>query len=183
MVCEWEMSDKVKNLFCGENKKVFIEREYKTQKNYSEKIAAIIDSEIQKIIHTNYERAMKALNDNLDILENMVKLLFERETIYSDEVDMLVQRKSLEEINKYIDDKQEKKKEYDKKNNTNPSPFSPSSTIIVQESAPQNKEPQPVDEGEKNKTDQTNEKPQNTGDNKENTEEKEKETKDNQENK
>ncbi|MFW5780324.1 MAG: ATP-dependent zinc metalloprotease FtsH [Bacillota bacterium] len=185
MVCEWGMSEKLKNLFFGGDQEVFIGRDYKTQQNYSEKIAAIIDNEIQRIVQTNYERAYKALKDNLDILENMVKLLFERETIYSDEVDMLVQRKPLKEINEYIEEKLKKKKEYD--NNHNPSPFSPASTIIVKEDDKKNSESKPAEQTSPQKNEQKEsssvKEPQKSEDNKETTKDnKNKDTKDDKEN-
>lgn len=159
MVCEWGMSDSLKNMFFGGDQEVFIGRDYKTHQSYSEKIAAIIDEEIQKIVERNYERALKVIKENLDILENIVKLLFERETIYSDEVDMLIERRPLEEINEYIDKKLKEKEEY--KNNNNPSPFKPASSIIVKE--PSQTPTQLEDKGEDKPQDKGEDKPQEQG--------------------
>ena len=108
-------------------------KRYQTQVNYSDKIASIIDEEIKQIIETNYKRAYECLMSHREILDNMVKLLFERETIYSDEVDMLMDGVSLEEINKYIDEKNAEQ-EAKSKNYTPPiiTPvFNPASDIIV----------------------------------------------------
>lgn len=132
MVSEWGMSRLLPNLHFGGDQEVFIGRDYKTQQSYSESVAAIIDKEIQEIVQANYERALKVLKANKDILDQMVKLLFERETIYSDEVDMLIERKPLSEINEYIDNKQKEQDELDK-NGKNNGPFKPTSTIIIHE--------------------------------------------------
>ena len=133
MVCEWGMSDRLPNLFYGGDQEVFIGRDYQTQVNYSDNVAAIIDEEIKLIIETNYKRAYDCLMANREVLDNMVKLLFERETIYSDEVDMLMDGVPLAEINAYIDAKN-KKLEEEAKKYTPPvvTPvFEPASTIIV----------------------------------------------------
>ena len=133
MVCEWGMSERLPNLFYGGDQEVFIGRDYQTQVNYSDKVASIIDEEIKQIIENNYKRAYECLMSHREVLDNMVKLLFERETIYSDEVDMLMDGVSLEEINKYIDEKNAKQEEKSK-NYTPPiiTPvFNPASDIIV----------------------------------------------------
>ena len=133
MVCEWGMSDRLPNMFYGGDQEVFIGRDYQTQVNYSDEVAAIIDEEIKKIIEANYKRAYDCLVANREVLDNMVKLLFDRETIYSDEVDMLMDGASLEEINKYIDEKNSKIEEEAKKYNPPiiTPVFEPASTIIV----------------------------------------------------
>lgn len=108
MVTEWGMSSRLPNLFYGGDQEVFIGRDYQTQVSYSDEVAGIIDEEVKKIIETNYKRAYNCLMENRTVLDNMVKLLFDRETIYTDEVDMLMEGRSLEEINAYIDAKQAK---------------------------------------------------------------------------
>jgi len=135
MVCEWGMSDKLPNVFFGGEQEVFIGRDYQTQVNYSDEVASVIDGEIRRIIDENYERALECLNSHRDILDNMVKLLFDRETIYGDEVDMLMDGKSLEEINAYIEEKNAKREQESRKQE--PPVITPvfqkASTIIVSE--------------------------------------------------
>ena len=138
MVCEWGMSEKFPNMYFGGDQEVFIGRDYQTQTSYSEDSAAIIDEEIKKIIETNYKRAFDCLNEHRDIIDGMVRLLYEHETIYMDEVDMLVQGKSIEEINAAIEQKQQKRKEEDEKMQPKQKPiikpvFEPADTIIVEE--------------------------------------------------
>ncbi len=131
MVCEWGMSDSLPNVFFGGDREVFIGRDYQTQHNYSESVASVIDKEIKIIIETNYQKALKVLTENKDILDSMVKLLYERETIYGEEVDMLMERKPLDEINAAIDKKNAKQEQQG--NIPNPSPFKPVDAIIVPE--------------------------------------------------
>lgn len=131
MVCEWGMSDSLPNVFFGGDREVFIGRDYQTQHNYSESVASVIDKEIKIIIETNYQKALNVLTENKDILDSMVKLLYERETIYGEEVDMLMERKPLDEINAAIDKKNAKQEQQG--NIPNPSPFKPVDAIIVPE--------------------------------------------------
>ena len=138
MVCEWGMSEKFPNMYFGGDQEVFIGRDYQTQTNYSEDSAAIIDEEIKKIIEINYKRAFDCLNEHRNVIDGMVRLLYEHETIYMDEVDMLVQGKSIEEINEFIAQKQQRRKEEDEKMKPKQKPiikpvFEPADTIIIGE--------------------------------------------------
>ena len=58
----------------------------------------MIDVEIRKIIDGAYERALKILRENRGVLDNMVKVLYAKNTIYTDEVNMLFEGKSAEEV-------------------------------------------------------------------------------------
>ena len=152
MVCEWGMSDRLPNVFFGGDQEVFIGRDYQTQTSYSDQVASIIDEEIRKIIDHNYARALEVLKANRQILDNMVRLLYIRETIYGDEVDMLMKGKSIDEINQYIDSKLAKQETYQSKPEPVVTPvFNSANTIIVEEPK---KEPEQKD----NNTD-ANEKP------------------------
>ena len=104
MVAEWGMSERLGFLnYGGEKDEIFVGRDYQQTKNYSEHTAALIDTEIKKIIDYNYERGVEILTENREILENFAKLLVEKETIYSKEVDMLMNGASPEEVAKQID--------------------------------------------------------------------------------
>ncbi len=99
MVTQWGMSDKLGLVCLGDNsEQVFIGRDYATRANYSEKEASIIDEEIKNIINSCAEQAKKILSENKDKLQTMVDLLLEKETIYQDEVDMIMEGKSTDEI-------------------------------------------------------------------------------------
>ncbi len=105
MVSELGMSDKL-GLVCysDDSQPMFIGRDMATQNAYSDETAKLIDDEVRDIINTQHERARKLLTENRSILDNMARVLLERETIYTDEVDMLMDGKSYEEVIKYLDD-------------------------------------------------------------------------------
>ncbi len=103
MVTEWGMSEKLGFLSFGSKNEVFIGRDYQTQVNYSEATAAMIDQEIKKIIDYNYNRGYKILSENMPILENFAKLLIEKETIYTKEVDQVMAGVDYKEICEQID--------------------------------------------------------------------------------
>ncbi len=117
MVTEWGMSDRLGNMFLGGSGEVFLGRDYSQHTAYSENIAGQIDEEVKFIIDDNYQRALQILKDNRNILDNMVKVLYEKNTIYTEEVDMLFDNKSAEEIIKAIDEKIAKREEYKKLEN------------------------------------------------------------------
>ena len=98
MVTEWGMSDAIGNMYLGASEEVFLGRDYQTQLNYSDAMAAKIDGEIKSIIDTQYQKALSILKDNREIMDKMVKLLYAKETIYENEIDALFEGASLEEL-------------------------------------------------------------------------------------
>lgn len=99
MVTQWGMSDKLGLVCLGDNSdQIFIGRDYATRANYSEKEASIIDEEIKNIINSCAKEAQRILLENKEKLQTMVDLLLEKETIYQDEVDMIMQGKTKDEI-------------------------------------------------------------------------------------
>ncbi len=136
MVCEWGMSDRLATVFYGGSQEVFLGRDYQTQNTYSESVATIIDEEIKAIIDYNYDRAKKTLTKYRKVLDNMVKLLYLRNTIYQDEVEMLMNGSTVEEVEQFIVEKEKKAEEEKAK----PAPIikpvmPPVSTVIVKEPA------------------------------------------------
>ncbi len=109
MVTEWGMSPELKNVYFGGEQEVFIGRDYQTQASYSDEVAALIDQEIRKIVDNAYDRALTTIKENEDKLHVMVALLFQHETIYGDEVDMIMEGKSAEEISAFIEEKKAKR--------------------------------------------------------------------------
>ncbi len=98
MVTEWGMSETLGNMYLGASEEVFLGRDYQTQLNYSDDVAAQIDVEVKKILDAQYKVAIETIKANREVLDKMVRILFEKETIYEDEVDMLFDGKSVEEI-------------------------------------------------------------------------------------
>ncbi len=107
MVTEWGMSDKIGPVNYGGGDQVFIGKDMQTRATYSEELAKIIDMEVQEIIKNAHEKATELLSAHRKELDNMARLLVERETIYQDEVDMLMEGKSVEEILKIMEERDE----------------------------------------------------------------------------
>ena len=103
MVTELGMSEKVGPVNYGSDEQIFVGRDYQTKTNYSEALAKLIDEEVETLIKNAHEQAYKMLQEHKDMLDKMARLLVERETIYSDEVNMLMEGKSIEEIMDYMD--------------------------------------------------------------------------------
>lgn len=104
MVTEWGMSDRVGPISYASDKEIFIGRDMASHVTYSEETAGIIDEEVQSIILGGLEKARKLLKENRTLLDNMARLLVERETIFTEEVDMLMEGKSVEEIMEFMDE-------------------------------------------------------------------------------
>lgn len=113
MVTRFGMSDLGPVCF-DESQEVFIGRDYQHTVSYSEETAAKIDSEVKKIIDEGYATAISVLEDNRDKLDTMVRVLLECETIYSEEVEMIMNGKTAEEVitalNEHVAQKQADKK-------------------------------------------------------------------------
>lgn len=113
MVTEWGMSEKLGFQNFGKGDEVFLGRDYQVQKSYSEQTASLIDEEIKAILDKNYAQAKQILTEKRDILENMAKLLLEKETIYEEEVNAILAGKDYKEVAKELTTKMEQKKERD----------------------------------------------------------------------
>ncbi len=81
MVIKYGMSDLLGPISYDEGEEVFIGRDFGHAKNYSEKVAADIDAEVKNIIDTQYGFTKNLLNNNMNYLEKIAKMLLEKETI------------------------------------------------------------------------------------------------------
>ena len=91
MVCEFGMSETLGPLTLGKRHgNPFLGRDIIEDRNYSEYIAKTIDSEIHKIINFCYQRAQQILTDNKEKMDNIVKVLLEKETIEREEFEVLI---------------------------------------------------------------------------------------------
>ena len=112
MVTEFGMSDKLGLIsYSDDSQPMFIGRDMATQRAYSDETAKMIDDEVRKIVKEQHERAKKLLTENRAILDNMARVLIERETIYTEEVDMLIEGKSYDEVIKYMDENENSRAE------------------------------------------------------------------------
>lgn len=105
MVTEWGMSEKLGLMTYGSNSQtVFLGKDMETHNTYSEETAKLIDEEMHSIINTAHERAVNILTENRAVLDNMARVLIEKETIYAEEVDMLMEGKSHTEVIEYMEE-------------------------------------------------------------------------------
>ena len=81
MVTKYGMSDKIGPISFNSNEEVFLGRDFATTKNMSDATAAVIDSEIKRIIDEAYQRCSKMISENMPMLDKIAKALLEHETI------------------------------------------------------------------------------------------------------
>ena len=112
MVTKWGMSDKLGLVAYDTEQPVFVGMEYGHQSRggYSQETAATIDAEIRHLIAEAHERATAMLKENRSILDNMSRVLVEKETIYSEEVKMLMKGASYKEVIDFMEGREEEHK-------------------------------------------------------------------------
>lgn len=103
MVTEWGMSERVGLVTYNSDNPIFLGRDMEAHNSYSEETAGIIDEEVRKIIESAHARAVELLSTHRKVLDNMARVLIERETIYTDEVDMLLEGATVEDVYAYMD--------------------------------------------------------------------------------
>lgn len=90
MITRWGMSDELGPIVFGEQQEqIFLGKNLGHERNYSEEIAAKIDSEIHRIVEEAYKDVTKLLSDNEKFLHDMANALLEEETIDAKAVDNL----------------------------------------------------------------------------------------------
>ena len=90
MVTQYGMSEKVGMIqYGGDEEEVFIGRDFGHTKNYADQTAALIDSEVKRIIDEAYERAKEILSQNEEVLHKCAALLLEKEKIGREEFETL----------------------------------------------------------------------------------------------
>ncbi len=86
MVTRFGMSDKLGPVsFGSSNQEVFLGRDYSHTRNYSERVASLIDSEVDSIVKNAYERCQTILTDHMDKLHKVAEHLIEVEKIDGEE--------------------------------------------------------------------------------------------------
>ena len=105
MVTQYGMSEKLGLVAYDSDQPVFVGMEYgHSEKTYSQETAAAIDAEVRRLTSEAHERATKLLLENRSILDNMARVLVERETIYTEEVAMLMKGASWQEVIAFMDE-------------------------------------------------------------------------------
>lgn len=90
MVTVYGMSEKIGPIVLGQREElVFLGREISEHKNYSDKIAGLIDEEVSRIIHHNEQRAIEILKKHRNVLKKLSDKLLEEETVEGAEFEKL----------------------------------------------------------------------------------------------
>jgi cell division protease FtsH len=96
MVTQWGMSEKMGPLSFGrKEQEVFLGREMAQHQDYSEKTAQEIDTEVRRIVHEEYQRARRLLEENKEMLHHISKALLEYETLDMRDIETLMKGDSL----------------------------------------------------------------------------------------
>ncbi len=100
LVKEYGMSSLGPISFGEKEELVFLGREISEQRNYSEKVAAQIDKEVEKFIKNAEIQAEKILSKKKNLLEKIARTLIEKETIEREEFENLIEKKKAEILKK-----------------------------------------------------------------------------------
>lgn len=98
MITKYGFSEKLGLITFGtDNDAVFLGRDFSSTPNYSEKIAAMIDEEINAIVMAQYDRALTILKENMAKLNEVAKVLFNEEKIDGEQFKAIMEEKLIEE--------------------------------------------------------------------------------------
>ena len=115
MVTQWGMSEKLGLVAYDSDQPVFMGMEYEygggARNGYSQKTAAEIDDEVRRLISEAHKKAVKLLTENRSILDNMSRVLVEKETIYTEEVSMLMKGATYTQVVEFMESDDGKRKE------------------------------------------------------------------------
>ena len=90
MVTRFGMSDLGPLSLEGQQSEVFLGRDLMTRSEYSDEIASRIDSQVRVIVEECYNDARQIVRDNRAVIDRLVDLLIDKETIDGDEFRQIV---------------------------------------------------------------------------------------------
>jgi cell division protease FtsH len=90
MVTRFGMSDLGLMSLESQQGEVFLGRDLMTRSEYSDEIAARIDAQVRELIQHAYEEAIRIVRENRTVVDRLVDLLVERETIAGEELRQIV---------------------------------------------------------------------------------------------
>ena len=109
MVCHWGMSEKIGPMTVGgEDKQVFLGKDFVQHENMSPSTAQLVDTEIREIIYSAHEKAYKILTEHRKILDKMAEELLEKETLCLEEIHELILSEIEDKDKKFIESKYQK---------------------------------------------------------------------------
>lgn len=91
MVTKYGMSDLGPMQLEEETEGVFLGRDYNKTKNFSDQVALEIDKAVRTIIEDCYEKALKILKENKDLVNLLADALVEHETLTKEQIECLVE--------------------------------------------------------------------------------------------
>ena len=93
MVTQYGMTQRLGAIKLGiSDSQPFLGRDYGHQRDYSENVAAIVDSEIREMIENAHQEAFDILVANRETLDRMVEELLENETLNKEEIERIFKR-------------------------------------------------------------------------------------------
>ncbi len=96
MVTRFGMSDRIGLMAVGDSEhEVFLGRELVQRREVSEHTARQVDEEVKRILDDAHARARGVLDENRELLESIAMALLDRETLDGDEIQMLLDGKTL----------------------------------------------------------------------------------------
>jgi cell division protease FtsH len=105
MVTEFGMSDAIGPITYGSDEEgnPFLGRDFgSARRDYSERMAEVIDEEVRKIIMAAEHQAREILTSKRDVLDSITQTLLERETIDAEEIAAIVEGKPLPKREKMV---------------------------------------------------------------------------------
>ena len=91
MICEFGMSEKLGLVQLGKRSgPVFLGRDFNEERNYSEEVAAKIDAEVRAVVDSCFEKATEMLTENRAVMDRIVNVLLEKETLSADELERIM---------------------------------------------------------------------------------------------
>ena len=104
MVAYFGMSERLPNLNYYDSNG----QEWSMTKPYSEETAKLIDSEVQRIINEQYDRAKQILTENKEGHNQLAQVLLEREVIYVEDVELIFGKRAWVSRSQEIIEQQER---------------------------------------------------------------------------
>ena len=93
MVTQYGMTEAIGAIKLGANSDVpFMGRDFGHQRDYSESIAGVIDREIRTLIENAHQEAFDILVANRKILDEMVLVLLDKETLNKEEIALIFKK-------------------------------------------------------------------------------------------
>ena len=91
MVMRYGMSEKLGPVALGRQQgNMFLGRDIASERDFSEETAAVIDDEVSQLVAEAYRRAKDVLISNKHVLDTLAKMLVEKETVDSEELQDLL---------------------------------------------------------------------------------------------